>query len=441
MKDHRWKGNRRILWNVLCHPEKGKPDERMEQLEQKSYRFCYLALYYSILTFPVLGNLFVCLIGAEDRYRMAMTGVYLLVILIENGRFLYRCYHGIQENSDGVRGMFTFWMNGLLSGFLWVLIAITFRGFGGWLNRIICWFGIIFYFLLCHLAYYRYALFAEVDGEEVPVKKLQRTKVLFIVLSVIYFAGIIACDTVALWYRAQFPYAPASVKLPKEEQEYLLELQEGIDRYHSLSYVKYECSYETDVEDAEDIYSNSMIGHSYFWVSPDRLYTQILNTSDGTVCREFYREGMEGWYARYEGRWIPEQAFWEEIGENSGVKPELRQVQPYTGIMEIDPKTVASVTKEKIPEGEDLAGETMYTVTYRESEKNIRERSNFPDNQISESIIEHYVLNVFGTLIQYELEENGRMKDSSKTYQERECITVQSADEKEVCQELETLLE
>lgn len=444
MKGQKFKDNRRILWNVLRYPETGKPDERMEQLEQKSYHWAYYVLFYAILLTAILDNPMGSADGSTDFYQMVLTGMYLITMLVENGRFLYRCYHGIQ-NYDGKMGVFQFLFNGLISGFLWLMISISFLGLTDRLNRIIFWSGVLGYFLLCHLAYYRYALFAEtdVDDEESGkeemslVRKQGKIRVLFLVLVTIYFSAVIAGDCAALVYRSQFPYAPASVKLPKEEQELLLELKKGIERYHALPYVKYECRYETDAEEPSPVYSNGMMAHSYYWVSPEQVYTQILNPEDDTLYQEFYREGMDDWYARYLETWIPEREFWEETPEYQMTEPELRQMQPYTGIQEIEPKNVASITKEQIPEEEEFAGETLYTVTYLESEHNIRERSNFPDNQIPSSIIEHYVLNEFGTLIHYELIESGRIKDSSKRYHEKEMITVLSVKQTEICQEIE----
>lgn len=203
MESRRWKDNSRILWNVLRHPERMEPDERMVQLEERSYRICYWILYYVILVWAVFPKRSGLFSENGELYHMILIGISLIAMLVENGRFLYRCYHGIQGNKSGGSGMLNFWMNGLLAGFFWVLLAITVWGLGGWVNRLIYWLGVFSYFLLCHLAYYHYALEAE-DDDPALLKKTKSVKRLFIILAVIYYVGMIGCDLVALCYRSQF---------------------------------------------------------------------------------------------------------------------------------------------------------------------------------------------------------------------------------------------
>ena len=52
-------------------------------------------------------------------------------------------------------------------------------------------------------------------------------------------------------------------------------------------------------------------------------------------------------------------------------------------------------------------------------------------------ITEYYVLNAFDTLVHYQLEETGRVKNSSRKYWEQESITVVTVDADAILREME----
>lgn len=437
--------NRRILWNVLRHPEKIERDERVEQMELKSYRWSYTSLYYIILFTAIWGRSIPELLnlgmdGGVDSGGFVVTFIYMAVMLLENGRYLYRCYQGFPERtySDGIGGsMLTFLLNTLVSGFMWMIPAAAFLGFETLWDTAAFWGGAAFYFLLCHVAYYRYAVL--MGEEKIPKKKRKSLKALTLSLTVLYFVGVISADLGALCYRASFPYAPATVRLSSQEMEELVELQKGIDQYHNLEYAEYECRYETDAENPAPEYENGMTAHSRYFVTPQKVYTRFFYPEDEEgeekVYREFYGEyetdkGML-WHESRDGVWVSEKDLAQ--GEYFG------NTQPYTGIQLIDAKEIASVKKTDITEGKHEGCE-RYTLVYREDKQNVRERSNEPDNQISDSIEEDYVINEYGCLVYYELRETGRLKNSSQRYEEKESIEVLEVKKKEVIQKLENYL-
>ncbi len=88
----------RILWKALCSPEQITADERMEQLEFKGYYWGYHALLFLVYVSALLiGQCHVWMESDAMRSFFSLILLFGTLILVENGRFLYSCYHGIQE--------------------------------------------------------------------------------------------------------------------------------------------------------------------------------------------------------------------------------------------------------------------------------------------------------------------------------------------------------
>lgn len=156
-----------ILWNVLRRPEEIKRDERMEQLEWKSYFWCYKALL-AVLFFSVfvknIADVFIAYKGSSgESFLFLWLWICGGAMVIETGRFLYNCYHGTQEFSDWNSGKLIFLSYGIATGFWGCLIFLIAFGIENKWPWLIFLFGTVFYWLLCHLAYLHFALLIQED--------------------------------------------------------------------------------------------------------------------------------------------------------------------------------------------------------------------------------------------------------------------------------------
>ena len=108
-------------------------------------------------------------------------------------------------------------------------------------------------------------------------------------------------------------------------------------------------------------------------------------------------------------------------------------MEPYTGLPDINPKAVTSVTKEAQKEN------TCYTITYNEDYHTAGATLKDQEELKHFTATDRYTLNEYGTLIEYEHTETGIMKTTEEPHTLKRCFTILSANREEIKSEIETL--
>lgn len=252
------------LWWAIRHPEEKVYDERVERLEGRGYAWAYW-IFTSLLFFV---HIFLSkwmarwgLVTAESISRFFLIAFVTIFFFVENGRFLYDCFHGLQQYHRDMglvplstkSGMYSYLLNGFWSFFFprMALLALFGSGDGkgngiGWLISILCLF---IYWGLCHLAYWHYAR-SQQDEEEERIKKRGRwVKILCIVtVSTIY----LGCFVLSMWGTLKEKYGEVQLaRVSKTEWEYLEEIEKGVERFWGLDGREVEYSYQ--LEDGNEI--------------------------------------------------------------------------------------------------------------------------------------------------------------------------------------------
>lgn len=426
-----------ILWNVLQKPEDIKRDERMEQIEWKSYFWCYKVLLVILFLSMIFRNIVDVFIAYENSFVNSSLFVGLWIcagaMVIEGGRFLYNCYHGTQEFSDWYSGKTIFLSYGIFTGFWgWLLFVTAFGIKNGW-AWLIWVLGTIFYWLLCHLAYLHFALSIQEDTEKKAIQYGKWFPTVCGLLLVLYYG--ITCAVTSTAFVREDNFSQNS-SLTEEEIRWLQEIDRGREHFYELESCKMECVYFIDTQEQAPVYQDGSIAHAYYWRIPDYSYTQILNfPTDDSVYREFYGDISGQWYGVNEREWIPVEDYWEAYMNTNPEDDTVWAMEPYTGILKIDSSEVESVRKEY---KDELC---IYTVQYGDSYKTYGERLKIQDGKGFARAVEQYTLNEFGVLVAYGIEETGVLKETGEAYTEKKEITVWSVNreenEKEVLRQLQ----
>ncbi len=429
----------RILWKALCNPEQITSDERMEQLEFKGYYWGYYALLFLVYVVTMLiGQVGVWMESGAMRSFFSLILLLGVLILVENGRFLYNCYHGIQELTDPRlkrrgRGKVSFFGAGISAG-IWGVLNLGFLF--GWKHPI-PWIsfaaGCFFYWLLCHLAYYHYALEME---DEKPLKGISDKIPLICGLGFAFY--VIALLVLGMWgagyYTRNEAFWGAKGDTASEEiQELWGEIEKGQQRFGELDSRKTEYAYFTDLKDGPDVYdfpSGLVAARSLHWYTPGGIsYERLLGSENPEILWEFYWDGDEA-YVAVEDTWMPEREYLvkEEITEEA-------QWQGPPATMGQDPLLIEDITRE-------FRGQnTFYTVRYRKDCGISFFGTETEDGRKPEQVTEHYTLNEFGVLTAYDCEIRGLQGDGQTPYVERSSRQLLSAGQKEVEEEVRQLLD
>lgn len=425
--------NSRVLWKVLCNPEKVTKDERMDQIEWKGYYWSYktlILLLWALLYFVSLQirtNSWVEF-DAQSVVRFFLITLFGAVLLLENERFLYSCYHGTQEFADRYRGRTIFLINGFWSFFYGWLGFTGLLGVKNPWTYVCAAAGMIFYWALCHLAYLRFALVMEDETGEKGRSWEEWIGAACGVLLAIYF---VVLGGIGFKANLDGKYGIVQVlTISQEEQQYLTEIQKGTERYYELDSEKMECTHTWEPGQMLPIEEGG-IAHCYYWITPERLFTQILDEQDGnSVYREYYRDEQELWYMERDGVWVGEQELKEEAETEL-----LSYTQPITGLTDIKPQYVDTVTKE------ERDGQQVYTVTYKNGCKYAsRTRFGHLKARKPEKIQERYSVNEYDVLTEYEYTEEGTYQNALKPYSECLAFQVLSVNAKENEAEVEKLI-
>ena len=400
-----------ILWNALCAPEWTAGDERMKEIERKGYYWSYRILsgiLYAFVAVLYFWNIYLTDSPAVAVPLQLLTGLVLgIIAVIELGRFLYSCYHGTQECAGSKSGRRMFISNGILAG-LWML----FGAWGYWGIRDIRAFiaavlAALFYWFLCHLAYLPYAWSLEEETEKTAVRYGKVIAGICAVLLTVFalFAGYGILRTFsgnAIVFNGS---------LTEEEREAVAAIKEGRDRYGELESVKLECFYREIGEDENEPYQNSGIAHCYYWVTPDYLYTSVLDPVTGDVCREGWRDAELEWHVMVDGSWT------QETDHSMG-----STLQPYAGMLSLQTEAIEQITEET------RGGQTVYTVEYGRDYETFQEGVEGKENPADAGAMEEYILNEYGVVTGYTLEEYELSEEGERICARRRAFILQCAD-------------
>lgn len=412
-----------ILWNALGSPENIVKDERMEEIERKGYYWAYRILDGAICA-SVVVLIWGSALGLEGFGETVPTGLlcHLLLSLLlftELGRFLYSCYHGTQELL-GRRGGMPAFLGAVIGAGIWAVWGV--RGYWGirdarlWAAFI---FGALFFGLLCHLAYFYYA-WAAGEEDEARVRKAGKRTVRICA----FLLAAYGLFTSAGGARMFFEDARISNgKLTEEEKESAAAVLEGKERYEELESVKLECFYSEAGEDETAPYQNGGITHSYYWITPENLYSIVLDPVTGGIYREGYRDADRNWYAAEGDSWNE----WDEFQSEAGF-------QPYIGILDMQTDAVEEIRTTH------QDGETVYTVTYGPDYETIQERVGGESESSKAGALEVYTLNEFGVMTDYMLEEYEISEEGEKICAQRRAFTLLNADLTENGEEVRELI-
>ena len=177
-----------------------------------------------------------------------------------------------------------------------------------------------------------------------------------------------------------------------------------------------ECFYRDADAEENAVFQNGGIAHSFYWITPDMLYTMVLEPDTEEMCREFFRDSEMEWHIAEEKRWISERDYQENRGSLS------ENTQPYTGILSLQLEAIESITKER------RDGQTVYTVEYGADYETAPERIGVVDESGIIGAMEEYTLNEYGVMTGYVLEEYELTGEGEKRCAERKAFTVLSAD-------------
>lgn len=420
-----------ILWNALKKPENTTKDERTEQIEWKSYYWCYKVLIRLLVVLLVLwpgilklSKIYVLEDAVQEMLLQLL--IFGVIAVIETGRFLYSCYHGNQEFYDSGKGKWNFISCSLLMGmYSWLVFWIS-CGIRHPLPWVMGGFGALLFILLGHLSYFHYALLADEETEERGRRSEKWIPALCIAVLVLYYSVVPA---------AGFLSFSKTADLTEAEQQMIQAVQRGIDDYHYLENFKMDYTFETDM-DHEDADGYTDLNHASYLVSGGECYTQVLDSENGTICREFYREGEDGfrWYMAGNGGWISEEE-WFRSWSDDMKEPEAWITQPVCGLYDLDPWTVDSIEKTY----ED--GSTCYMISYNDRYRGVQSSLKGRAEMENVSVTERYVINGYGALIEYEHTETGRMKTNGEPRVMRRFFTILSVDREEIRREIKSLRE
>ena len=204
--------------------------------------------------------------------------------------------------------------------------------------------------------------------------------------------------------------------LTEEEKGYADAIEWGREGYEKLESVKMECFYRDADAEENAVFQNGGIAHSFYWITPDMLYTMVLEPDTEEIYREFFRDSEMEWHIAEEKRWISERDYQENRGSLS------ENTQPYTGILSLQLEAIESITKER------RDGQTVYTVEYRSDYETAPERIGVVDESGIIGAMEEYTLNEYGVMTGYVLEEYELTGEGEKRCAERKAFTVLSAD-------------
>lgn len=420
-----------ILWNALKEPESIIKDERMEQIERKSYYWCYrtlIRMLVLILVFwPGILDLSKAYLGENAVQKVLFQFLIFTVIsVIETGRFLYSCYYGNQEfyeNGKG-KGKGNFFACSLFMGvYAWLIFWISY-GAGHPLSWGMGALGILLFAALCHLSYLHYAWITDEATEEKGRKSEKWIPAVCIIILALYYISIFM-----IGFQKQAP-----TSLTKEEQQMIQEVQRGIDNYHYLENYKIDYAFETDIE-SEVI----DLPHAKYLVSQGECYTQVLDPeNEDTVYREYYRKDPDTleWYMADQGKWISEeewlQAYTEEWTTDT-IDQTFHNTQPICGLLDINPKTVEVITKEY------QDGKTCYTIIYNNKYKQVAGSLKNSDEIKEAKATESYTINEYGVLTEYERIETGTIKATGEPCTMHRSFTIQSANREAIQSEINNL--
>lgn len=426
-----------ILWNALQNPEEITADERTEQIEWKNYYWSYKVLQQMLFLLAIFWPSIALLSKSyidNGRGIETLPNLFVLqiIVLIESGRFLYSCYFGNQEFYDRSRGRTMYLVIGLeIAVFTWI---VFWRGLGFWhpLLWVMLALSPFFYWGLCHLAYLHHALLTDDATEEagrkseawIPAVCGALLALYFLMLNVFLFTTKV--DNTALSH------------LTEEELKMINTVERGIDNYYALDDYKLEYTFQTNWLPETPIYNENQnydLAHAYGLYSGEESYTQILIPgSEEAIYREYHRESTDplSWKIAYEGHWISESE-WAKLWTEHPEESEFWINEPYTGLPNIDPKTVTSVTKEEQNEN------TRYTITYK-GDYNYA-GATLKDNEEITGLTaqDRYTLNEYNTLIQYEHTETGFTKTEEKPRTLKRTFTILSVNKEAIQSELQTL--
>ena len=204
--------------------------------------------------------------------------------------------------------------------------------------------------------------------------------------------------------------------LTEEEKGYADVIEWGREGYEKLESVKMECFYRDADAEENAVFQNGGIAHSFYWITPDMLYTMVLEPDTEEMYREFFRDSEMEWHIAEGKRWISEQDYQENRGSLS------ESTQPYTGILSLQLEAIESITKER------RDGQTVYTVEYGADYETVPERIGVVDESGIIGAMEEYTLNEYGVMTGYVLEEYELTGEGEKRCAERKAFTVLSAD-------------
>lgn len=422
-----------ILWNALQKPEKITADERMEQIEWKSYYWCYKAmlqiLWIMLCIWPFLRGILL-------EQKRTSTGAWnililIMVISIEAGRFLYNCYYGNQEFYDRNSGKSNFLLIGLLTGGTTWIVFWFFYGVKHPLPWVMLTAGSLFYWGLCHLAYLHFALLSDEDTEEKGRKSESWIPGVCGVLLAFYFLflEILGFQFV---FRAE---DLANASLGETEKEWIREIEHGKEAYEYLESCKIEYRFQTTPESENLVNENGDMAHALHWITPDSIYTQVLDSgSSDTVCEEYYFGENGMWNKAIEGRWVSEDD-WREINDKAGIEPqEWWAYYPYTGIPPVNPRAVISIEKER--QGQEVSYTVHYTEDYKPWGTTLHDQADVENI----SVTVRYILNNYRVLTGYECTETGTDAGTGEELVNHRSFRILNVDSVENQQEIESLI-
>ncbi len=418
-----------ILWNALKEPESIIKDERMEQIQWKSYYWCYRTLIriliFLMIFWPMILDLLKKYLGesliGEMFFQLLTFGI---ISVMETGRFLYSCYYGNQEFYEKGKGKWNFWSCSLSMGaFPWLMFFI-FCGAKHPLPWVMAVLGILLAVFLSHLAYLHYALLIDEETGEKGRRSEAWIPAVCAVILAVYYGAIFVTGLLS-----QIP-----TSLTKEEQQMIQEVQRGIDNYHCLENYKMDYTFQTDIE-SEVI----DLPHANYLVSQGECYTQVLDPeNEDTVYREYYRKDPDTleWYMADQGKWISEeewlQAYTEEWTTDM-LDHTFHNTQPICGLLDVTPKTVEVITKEY------QDGKTCYTIIYNNKYKQVAGSLENSDEIKEAKATESYTINEYGVLTEYERIETGTIKATGGPCTMHRSFTIQSANREAIQSEINNL--
>ena len=399
-----------ILWNVLCSSERGAGNERIEQIEKNGYCWSYRIF---ILVICILGFLLWIfpafavadgsdgMVPADSLWFMALLGISIT----EMARFLYSCFHGEQESFERTGGLWCFASQGILAG-IWALAgAYGFWSLQDYRTWIAFALGAIVFWLLCHLAYLHYAMSTE-EGKE---KRAKTFGIAVVVICVLALAGYGVFAITGITHEN-------TGNLTEEEKGYADAIEWGREGYEKLESVKMECFYRDADAEENAVFQNGGIAHSFYWITPDMLYTMVLEPGTDEVYQEFFRDSEMEWHIAEGKSWISERDY-----QANGEMP-YENTQPYTGILPLQLEAIESITKER------RDGQTVYTVEYGPDYETALERIDAVEVSGIVGAMEEYTLNEYGVMTGYVLEEYELTGEGEKRCAEWRAFTVLSVD-------------